>query len=83
MFNYDASADLYVNRTGMKASQETTDRRFSTAATAIHFAVVHLSPELLQNALLDVDEERFTTDEIRSPYDVTTFPLQRRMRGAS
>ena len=57
--------------------------RFSSAAAAIHFAVENLSPELLQNALLEVDEERFTADQIRSLYEDTTFPLQRNMRGGS
>jgi hypothetical protein len=83
MFNYDASADLYTKRSGMRVHRKTTYRRFSTAADAIHFAVEHLSPELLRNALLEVGEERFTADQIRSLYDDTTFPLQRNIRGGS
>jgi hypothetical protein len=83
MFDYGASADLYTKRSGMKANRKTTYRRFSNAADAIHFAVENLSPELLQNALLEVDEKRFTTDQIRSLYDDTTFPLPRNMRGGS
>jgi hypothetical protein len=83
MFNYDASADLYTKRSGMKAHRKTTYRRFSNAAEAIHFAVESLTPELLQNAQLEVGEERFTVDQIRSLYDDIAFPLRRNRRGGS
>jgi len=83
MFNYDASADLYTKRSGMKTHRKTTYRRFANAADAIHFAVESLSPEMLQNALLEVEEERFTAEQIRGLYDDTTFPLPRTIRGGS
>ena len=83
MFDYGASADLYTKRSGMKAHRKTTYRRFSNAANAIHFAIESLSPEMLQNALLEVGEERFTGVQIRNLYDDIAFPLQRNRQAAS
>jgi hypothetical protein len=83
MFDYGASADLYTKRSGMKAHRKTMYRRFSNAADAIHFAMESLSPELLQNALLEVGEERFTVDQIRGLYDDTAFPLRRNRQAPS
>jgi hypothetical protein len=83
MFDYDASADLYTKRSGMNVRRKTVYRRFSSAADAIHFAVERLTPEMLENALLEVDEKRFTADQIRGLYDDTTFPLQRNRRDGS
>jgi hypothetical protein len=83
MFDYRASADLYTKQSGMNVRRKTVYRRFSSAADAIHFAVERLTPEMLENALLEVDEKRFTADQIRGLYDDTTFPLQRNRRDGS
>ena len=77
MINYHASADLFTKRSGMNVRQKTVYRRFSSAADAINFAVEHLSPDLLETALLEVDEERFTANQIRGFYEDTAFPLRR------
>ncbi|MEH6950190.1 hypothetical protein V4R08_02375 [Nitrobacter sp. NHB1] len=42
-----------------------------------------LTSELLQNALPEVGEERFTVDQIRSLYDDIAFPLRRNGRDGS
>ena len=83
MVDYGASADLYTKRSGMKVHRKTMYRRFSNAADAIHFAMESLSPELLQNALLEVGEERFTGDQIRTLYNDDAFPLQRNREAGS
>jgi hypothetical protein len=83
MINYHASADLFTKHSGMNVRQKTTYRRFSSAADAINFAVEHLTPDLLESALLEVDEERFTANQIRSFYDDAAFPLQRNRQARS
>ena len=52
-------------------------RRFAKAADAIRFAIEELSPELLIGAHLEVNEERFSCDEIRRLYEDAEYPLVR------
>jgi Arc/MetJ-type ribon-helix-helix transcriptional regulator len=53
-------------------------RRFSNAAEAIRFAVEELSPALLVGAHLQVEDDRFGSDEIRQLYERAEYPLVRR-----
>jgi hypothetical protein len=78
MFDYCAGAELYSGHTGMKHRKKIGYQRFPRAADAIQFAIETLPPALLNGALLEVNEERFTANEIRRLYDDGGYPLQRR-----
>ncbi len=79
MFDYSAGADLYSGHAGMKHRKKIGYRRFPRAAEAIQFAIESLSPELLNGTLLEVNEERFSANDIRRLYDDRGYPLQRRL----
>ena len=52
-------------------------RRFDTAAEAIRFAIEELPPPLLVGASLQVEDERFDSDQIRELYQSAAYPLER------
>jgi len=58
-------------------------RRFAQAAEAIQFAIEELSPELLIGAFLEVNEERFNSNEIRRLYEHAEYPLVRRVASSA
>jgi hypothetical protein len=74
-FDFDAPADFFParNRKGRSVSY----RRFDTAAEAIRFAVEQLPPPMLVGAYLQVEDERFDSDQIRELYQSTGYPLER------
>jgi hypothetical protein len=53
-------------------------RRFDRAADALRFAIEELPPRLFLGACLEVEEERFNSNEMRRLYDSAEFPLARR-----
>jgi len=52
--------------------------RFAQAAQAIRFAMEDVAPELLVGACLEVDEQRYGSDDIRRLYESADYPLARR-----
>lgn len=52
-------------------------RRFATAAEAIRFAIEQLPEALLLGAVLEVNEERFSSGQIRELYESDGYPLSR------
>ncbi len=77
MFDYSADAELFPRRSGLKARNKFSYRRFSRAADAIAFAIETLPPDMLHGTYLEVNEERFDASQIRQLYDDASFPLQR------
>ena len=75
-FNYSASAELYPTRRYAK-SQQAQYRRFGTAADAIRYAVEEMPGKWLIGTYLEVDEQRFEGEAIRSLYDAGEYPLPR------
>lgn len=75
-FNYAASADLYPSRVA-RGSAKVTYRRFGRAADALRYAIEDMPTKLLRGTLLEVDERRFTGDQIRELYDASAYPLDR------
>ena len=52
-------------------------RRFNTAAQAIRFAIEELAAPLLLGAYLQVEDDRFDSEQIRVLYESAEYPLTR------
>jgi hypothetical protein len=77
-FNYKASAELFPTRRRIPRRQPLGYKRFAQAAQAIRFAMEDVAPELLVGACLEVDEQRYGSDDIRRLYESAEYPLARR-----
>ena len=73
-FDYNASADLFI----AKRRAPLGYRRFATAAEAIRFAVEELPSPRLLGVFMQVGDQRFDADSIRSLYEESDY-LQKRM----
>jgi hypothetical protein len=80
MFDYAASAELFMPKGKRGARQPLSYRRFATAAEAIRFAVEEFPAVRTLGAWMQVGEERFNGDDIRRLYESTSYPRRRRMR---
>jgi hypothetical protein len=74
-FDYKAPADFFPARS--RKGRSVGYRRFDTAAEAIRFAVEELPPPMLVGAYLQVEDERFDSDQIRELYRSAAYPLER------
>jgi hypothetical protein len=77
-FNYKAAAELFPTRRRIPRRQPLGYKRFAQAAQAIRFAMEDVAPELLVGACLEVDEQRYGSDDIRRLYESADYPLARR-----
>jgi hypothetical protein len=77
-FDYNAAAELFPTRRRIPRRQPLGYRRFDQAAQAIRFAIEDLPADLLNGAYLEVEEERFNSDQIRGLYERPDYPLPRR-----
>jgi len=77
-FDYEAVAELFPARSRKFNRQLARYRRFDRAADALRFAIEELPPQLFLGAYLEVEEERFDSNEMRRLYDSAEFPLARR-----
>jgi len=74
-FDYGVPAELFWNR--KYRHQPFGYRRFAGAAHAIRFAIEELPPELLLGAFIEVDGERYGSEEIRRLYQSSSCLLPR------
>ena len=77
-FNYRAAAELFPTRRRLPRRQPLGYKRFAQAALAIRFAMEELPPDLLIGACLEVEEQRYGSDDIRRLYESAEYPLTRR-----
>ena len=77
-FDYNAPAELFATRKRVPRRQPLGYKRFAQAAQAIRFAIEDLAPELLIGAYLEVEERRYSSDDIRRLYENAGYPLTRR-----
>lgn len=77
-FDYDAAAELFPTRRRQSRREPFGYKRFAQAAEAIRFAIEDLPPEYLVGAFLEVDEQRYGSDDIRRLYESSNYPLPRR-----
>jgi len=76
-FDYGAAAELFSTRKRMPRRQAFGYKRFEQASDAIRFAMEDLPPESLVGAYLEVEEQRYSTDDIRRLYESAEYPLAR------
>jgi hypothetical protein len=76
-FDYGVPAELFPARNRKYRRQPFGYRRFARAADAIRFAIEELPPELLLGAFLEVDGERYGSEEIRRLYQSSSYLLPR------
>jgi hypothetical protein len=77
-FDYEAVAELFPGRSRKFNRELARYRRFDRAADALRFAIEELPPQLFLGAYLEVEEDRFDSNEMRRLYDSAEFPLARR-----
>jgi hypothetical protein len=82
-FDYAREAELFPARTPRSRGKSFGYRRFERAADAIQFAMETLPPQSLAGAYLEVDEQRFDAEGIRSLYESSEYPLTRSRVGAA
>jgi Arc/MetJ-type ribon-helix-helix transcriptional regulator len=73
-FDYSAPAELFAThgRAGLRY------RRFSKAAEAIRYAVEKLPGEALHATSIEVDQQRYDSQQIRALYENEGYPLARK-----
>jgi hypothetical protein len=81
-FDYCAAAELFPSRRKSLGRQSFGYKRFPQASQAIRFAIEDLPPECLVGAFLEVDEQRFSGNDIRRLYESAEYPLTRRDSGS-
>src|SRR5271166_1858435 len=76
-FDYGAAAELFPGRHKTRMIGAVTYKRFTAAAEAIRYAVEVLPASSFLGAFLEVNEERFNSNEIRQLYESVEYPLPR------
>lgn len=77
-FDYGAAAELFPTLGRRRRREPFRYARFAHAAEAIRFAMEDLPRECLVGAFLEVDEQRYSNDDIRRLYESAKYPLTRR-----
>ncbi len=80
-FNFNAPAELFPSR-NRKVASRVKYRRFEKAAEAIRFAIEDMPEPLLLGATIQIGDERFAHQQIRTLYESEAFPLKRAKRAA-
>jgi hypothetical protein len=76
--DYCAAAELFPARQRL-SGRSFGYRRFAQASEAIRFAMEDLPARCLVGAFLEVDEQRYGSDDIRRLYQSADYPLTRRV----
>ena len=76
-FDYGAAAELFPGRHKTRMIGAVTYKRFAAAAEAIRYAVEEIPANSFRGAFLEVNEERFDSNEIRRLYESVEYPLPR------
>ena len=76
-FDYRAPAEFYAGRSLRAKRAALAYQRFDQAADAIRYAMETLDPGLLRGSFLEIEETRYSGDEIARLYASVHFPLAR------
>ena len=82
-FDYGAAAELFPGRQKVRMIGAVTYKRFAAAGEAIRYAVEVLPTSSFLGAFLEVNEERFDSNEIRRLYESVEYPLSRQLAAKS
>ena len=74
-FDYGAAAELFPGRYKTRMMGAVTYKRFAAAGEAIRYAVEVLPVSSFLGTFLEVNEERFNSNEIRRLYESIEYPL--------
>ncbi|WP_156932776.1 hypothetical protein [Rhizobium sp. IBUN] len=77
-FDYTGGAGIYAGKSKAGISGPRY-RRFETAAEALRFAVEDMPQSQQRGSLLEIDEARYSHNQIRALYDAPDYPLSRRL----
>lgn len=77
-FDCAAAAELFALRRRLPRREPFGYKRFEQTAQAIRFAIEKLPRECLAGAFLEVDEQRYGSEDIRRLYESAKYPLARR-----
>jgi len=77
-FDYCAAAELFPARRRLSSRRSFGYKRFAQASQAVRFAIEDLPLEFLVGAVLEVDEQRYGSGDIRRLYQSAEYPLTRR-----
>ena len=75
VFDYECSAEPFTTGRRLPRRQPFGYKRFADAAEAIRFAMEDVPAESLPGAFLEVDEQRYGSDDIRRLYESAQYPL--------
>jgi len=76
-FDYGAAAELFPGRHKTRMTGAVTYKRFAAAAKAPFLFLKEIPANSFQGAFLEVNEERFDSNEIRRLYESVEYPLTR------
>lgn len=76
-FNYKAPAELFMPKRRARHRSPIGYRRFTTAAEAIRFAVEDFPAIGSFGPWMQIGDDRFNSDEIRTLYESNDYPLHR------
>jgi Arc/MetJ-type ribon-helix-helix transcriptional regulator len=79
-FEYTAAAELFIAKRSGGPRGPLGYRRFASAAEAIRFAVEELPSARILGAFMQIGDERFDAESIRSLYEHRDYPLERAER---
>lgn len=78
--DYSAPAELFPGkRAGVNSIRY---RRFPTAAEALRYAIEDMHRDLLNGAMLEINERRYPGAQLRALYDAEAYPLKRVVEAA-
>ncbi|WP_338280341.1 hypothetical protein [Sinorhizobium sp. KGO-5] len=76
-FDYSAGAGLYPCKTVRRTSQ-LRYKRFDSVAEALRFAIEDMPASMLRGTVLEVEETRYNSQQMRTLYEADAYPLPRR-----
>lgn len=78
--DFQAPAELYVGHQRGKRNKPLQYKRFDSTAEAIRFVMEEMTPDTLSSTVIECEDARLTSEEIRDLYGSDGYPLPRQSR---